>query len=201
MISVLLAEDQAAVRAAFTMLINAQSDMKVVRAAGNGRDVLGYAADVAVLDIRMPIMDGIETARRLQCPSLMLTTFREESLVLGAFEAGATGFLLKDSPPEVLLDAIRRVARGEGYVDPAVTRMVLRHVRRTPQREPIPGMTARETEVLDLLCQGLSNREIADRLVIAETTVKTHVKNLLQKTRASDRVNLVIWAARHGFIS
>lgn len=200
MIKVILAEDQAAVRAAFSMLISSQADMTVVRAAHNGKEALGYAADVAVLDIRMPVMDGIEAARRLSCPALMLTTFREESLVLAALEAGAQGFLLKDSPPAVLLDAIRRVARGEGYLDPAVTTMVLRHVHQPHHALPVPGLTDRESEILRLICQGLSNRDIGARLVIAETTVKSHVKNLLHKTGTTDRVNLVIWAAHQGLM-
>ncbi|QNQ89611.1 response regulator [Corynebacterium poyangense] len=200
MIRVLIAEDQAAIRAAFSALISAQPDMTVVYAARNGLEAISHPADVAVLDIRMPIMDGIEAARKLQCPALMLTTFREESLILAALEAGAQGFLLKDSSPEMLLDAIRRIARGESYLDPTITATVLKHVHSSQTSVSTPGMTERESEILTLICQGLSNRRIADHLKIAETTVKTHIKNLLRKTDTSDRVNLVIWAARHDLI-
>ncbi|MBZ8176707.1 response regulator [Corynebacterium sp. 3HC-13] len=200
MIRVLIAEDQAAIRAAFSALISAQPDMTVVYAARNGLEAISHPADVAVLDIRMPIMDGIEAARKLQCPALMLTTFREEALILAALEAGAQGFLLKDSSPEMLLDAIRRIARGESYLDPTITATVLKHVHSSQTSISTPGMTERESEILTLICQGLSNRRIADHLKIAETTVKTHIKNLLRKTDTSDRVNLVIWAARHDLI-
>lgn len=232
-IRVLVAEDQALIRQSFAQLIDAHPQMKVIGAVGDGAEAVRIAsgADVVVMDIRMPVMDGIEATRQIVqgVPSggatrtstpkvLVLTTFREENLVLGALEAGAAGFLLKDSNPRELLSAIMRIHRGEGVIDPKVTPMVLRHVSpRAPHSgqparafsthgaDPDPThtgtqFTPREQEILNLVCQGLSNDEIARRLVVATTTVKTHVKSLLTKTGSRSRVDLVIWAAKNGLL-
>lgn len=224
MIRVVVAEDQHIIREAFTRLINAQPQMRVIAAVGDGAQAVTYAseADVIVMDIRMPVMDGIEATRRIvqNSPSptsprvLVLTTFREEDLVLEALSVGASGFILKDSEPQELLRAICLVYQGEGVLDSKITPMVLRHVTtphsrdyhagRAQRPEAYPAMslpvsfTPREEEILGLVCEGLSNDEIADKLIIATTTVKSHVKSLLMKTHARNRVELVIWAAQHG---
>ncbi|WP_347890750.1 response regulator transcription factor [Corynebacterium sp. c8Ua_99] len=232
-IRVLVAEDQALIRQSFAQLIDAHPQMKVIGAVGDGTEAVRLAsgADVVVMDIRMPVMDGIEATRQIVqgVPSggaarastpkvLVLTTFREEDLVLGALEAGAAGFLLKDSNPRELLSAIMRIHRGEGVIDPKVTPMVLRHVSPRAPHSGRPArafsthgadsdpthtgtqFTPREQEILNLVCQGLSNDEIARRLVVATTTVKTHVKSLLTKTGSRSRVDLVIWAAKNGLL-
>ncbi|MCQ9126196.1 response regulator transcription factor [Corynebacterium amycolatum] len=232
-IRVLVAEDQALIRQSFAQLIDAHPQMKVIGAVGDGAEAVRLASgsNVVVMDIRMPVMDGIEATRQIvrgassggathaSAPKvLVLTTFREEDLVLGALEAGAAGFLLKDSDPRELLSAIMRIHRGEGVIDPKVTPMVLRHVspRTTLFEQPASASSAggpssdttdagtqftpREQEILDLVCQGLSNDEIARRLVVATTTVKTHVKALLTKTGSRSRVDLVIWAAKNGLL-
>ncbi|OFL73186.1 DNA-binding response regulator [Corynebacterium sp. HMSC063G05] len=232
-IRVLVAEDQALIRQSFAQLIDAHPQMKVIGAVGDGAEAVRRAsgADVVVMDIRMPVMDGIEATRQIVqgVPSggaarastpkvLVLTTFREEDLVLGALETGAAGFLLKDSNPRELLSAIMRIHRGEGVIDPKVTPMVLRHVSPRAPHSGQPArafsthgadsdpthtgtqFTPREQEILNLVCQGLSNDEIARRLVVATTTVKTHVKSLLTKTGSRSRVDLVIWAAKNGLL-
>lgn len=229
MIRVVVAEDQALIRESFARLIDAHPDMHVIASVSNGAEAVRHAAgaDVVVMDIRMPIMDGIEATRRIvrgvgsagsasgagsKHPKvLVLTTFREEELVLGALDAGASGFLLKDSDPAELLSAIARIHRGEGVLDPKVTPMVLRHIahagagagydtgHRAAQAE-LPEFTPREREILGLVCEGLSNDEIARRLFVATTTVKTHVKSLLTKTGSRGRVELVIWATRRGLL-
>ncbi|HIW90597.1 MAG TPA: response regulator transcription factor [Candidatus Corynebacterium avicola] len=193
------------VRSAFAALIGAQQDMDCVGEAADGVDgvALAAGADIVLMDIRMPRKDGIEATREIKqkCPArvLILTTFREEDLVLRAIEAGADGFLLKDSDPQTLLGAIRSLAAGEGFLDPAVTPLVLRAFNRRPASEtstapaPTPGFTRREAEILELLRVGKSNRDIAKALVIAETTVKTHVANMLDKTGCRNRVELAVY--------
>ncbi|MDO5030876.1 MAG: response regulator transcription factor [Corynebacterium sp.] len=230
-IRVLVAEDQTLIRQSFAQLIDAHPQMQVIGAVGDGAQAVQLApgADVVVMDIRMPVMDGIEATRRIvrgglaesgtstTSPKvLVLTTFREEDLVLSALDAGASGFLLKDSDPRELLSAIARIYRGEGVIDPKVTPMVLRHISpRTPRSgQSSTGSSAhgaspstvtaqftpREQEILGLVCQGLSNDEIARKLFVATTTVKTHVKSLLTKTGSRSRVDLVIWAAKNGLL-
>lgn len=230
-IRVLVAEDQALIRQSFAQLIDAHPQMQVIDAVGDGAQAVQLApnADVVVMDIRMPVMDGIEATRRIVRGSsagsgasatspkvLVLTTFREEDLVLSALDAGASGFLLKDSDPRELLSAIMRIHSGEGVIDPKVTPMVLKHISpRTPPSAHATAQTAaldpdsshaaahftpREQEILGLVCQGLSNDEIARKLFVATTTVKTHVKALLTKTGSRSRVDLVIWAAKNGLL-
>ena len=207
-IRVLVAEDQPMIRAAFASLLSAQPDIEVVGTVADGAAAVREAGRlhpaVTLMDIRMPVMDGIAATRGIRAARasnvLVLTTFREESLVLGAVEAGASGFLLKDSDPTVLLTAVHRIAAGKGFLDPAVTPTVLGHVTTTAAPATVPGFTARESEVLALVCEGMGNRDIADRLVVAESTVKTHVKALLGKTGSRDRVGLVVWAARRGLL-
>lgn len=227
----LVAEDQTLIRQSFAQLIDAHPQMQVIGAVSDGAQAVQLApgADVVVMDIRMPVMDGIKATRRIvrgglaeggtstTSPKvLVLTTFREEDLVLGALDAGASGFLLKDSDPRELLSAIARIHRGEGVIDPKVTPMVLRHISpRSPRSgqsstNPLTNrsgaslattqFTPREQEILGLVCQGLSNDEIARKLVVATTTVKTHVKSLLTKTGSRSRVDLVIWAAKNGLL-
>lgn len=204
-IRVLVAEDQALIRGAFSSLVRAQHDMVLTAAVDNGSQAVtaAHRADVVLMDIRMPVLDGIEATRRIVSsggpPVLILTTFREENVVLSALQAGAAGFLLKDSEPPTLLAAVRSLVGGEGFIDPQVTPMVLRNLHHDPAPPAgPPNFTARENDVLQLVCEGLSNSQIARRLVVAETTVKTHVKNLLAKTGTTNRVTLVIWAAKQG---
>lgn len=236
MIRVVVAEDQALIRESFARLIDAHPQMSVVAAVSNGAEAVRHApnADIVVIDIRMPVLDGIEATRQIMrevqrgnaaTKFLVLTTFREEALVLGALDAGAAGFLLKDSDPRELLSAILRIHRGEGVLDPKVTPMVLRHISprggvatnaanvtdaagaanaagaaATTNAASHFGFTPREQEILTLVCEGLSNDDIARRLVVATTTVKTHVKALLSKTNSRSRVDLVIWSARNGLL-
>ncbi len=235
MIRVLVAEDQALIRESFARLIDSHPEMTVIAAVNNGAAAVASSpgADVVVMDIRMPIMDGISAARKIVQSTdpqnlggghgprvLMLTTFREEHLVLAALEAGAAGFLLKDSHPRELLSAIDRIHRGEAVLDPKITPIVLRHIHAKSTTAPsvaagtsapslsggapphleLAEFTPREREILTLVCRGLSNDEIAGELTVAVTTVKTHVKSLLTKTGTRGRVELVIWAARRGLL-
>lgn len=210
MIRVLLADDQPLLRSALETILNAAGDIKVVAAVGDGQAAVEAAAahslDIAILDIRMPGMDGIAAASALLArnPSLrviMLTTFNEEELVRSALLAGAHGFLLKDSDPEVLLGAVRAVHAGEAVLASGVTGTVLEGYRAAiagraelsaAQRQGLALVTRRELEVLRLITSGATNREIAQELVLAETTVKTHVSSLMSKLQARDRVALVL---------
>ncbi|WP_345636622.1 response regulator transcription factor [Rugosimonospora acidiphila] len=220
MIRVVIVDDQSLVRAGFRMVLASQPDIEVVGEAGDGAEalrVLGRVrADVVVMDVRMPIMDGVEATRRL-CGGdrdsaagggprvLVLTTFDTESDAFAALQAGASGFLLKNVPPEELLSAIRVVAGGEAVVAPRITRRLLD--RFAGQLAPRPGdagrlaaLTEREREVLLLVTQGLSNVEIAENLYVAETTVKTHVGRILTKLGLRDRVQAVILAYETGLV-
>lgn len=217
MISVLIAEDQSMVRAGFRALIEAESDLTVAGEAANGREAvelaLGRRPDVVLMDIRMPGMDGLEAARRISAaPSLaatrilVLTTFELDEYVFGALRAGASGFLLKRSTPEDLLRAIHVVALGDALLSPAVTRRVIERVIEQPilnsSPEPwLADLTPRELEVFLLIAQGRSNREIAAALTVEETTVKSHVRNVLTKLSARDRIHAVILAYECGAIA
>lgn len=214
-IRVLLADDQAMLVAALSTILNAQDDIEVVATANTGSEAvtaaLSHRTDVAILDIRMPGMDGIAAAQAIlsrvpECRIIMLTTFNEEELVAQSIAAGAHGFLLKDADPEVLVGAVRDVAKGESVLASQVTGPVLEAYRTAltrgelsaQERQGLSLVTRREMEVLSLIARGATNSEIAAEMVIAETTVKTHVSSLMSKLAARDRVALVLFAQRAG---
>ena len=214
-IRVLLADDQAMLVAALSTILNAQDDIEVVATANTGSEAvtaaLSHRNDVAILDIRMPGMDGIAAAQAIlsrvpECRIIMLTTFNEEELVAQSIAAGAHGFLLKDADPEVLVGAVWDVAKGESVLASQVTGPVLEAYRTAltrgqlsaQERQGLSLVTRREMEVLSLIARGATNSEIAAEMVIAETTVKTHVSSLMSKLAARDRVALVLFAQRAG---
>ena len=213
----MLADDQALVRGGLRKIVETEPDMTVVAEASDGLQAVDAARaskpDVAVLDIRMPHLDGIEATRRILAALeedvrvLMLTTFGLDDYVFDALRAGASGFMLKDAPPEELLDAIRVVAGGSALLAPAVTRAVVEEfARRSPataaETSPrLEELTEREREVLLLLTRGRSNAEIAAELVVSEATVKTHVAHVLMKLGVRDRVQAVIFAYEAGLVS
>jgi DNA-binding NarL/FixJ family response regulator len=214
MIRVLVADDQAMVRAGFRMILDAEPDIEIVAEAGDGAEAVELASrfttDVVLMDIRMPKVDGIEATRRLldrtrSTHVLMLTTFDHNEYVYEALRAGASGFLLKDAPPERLVEAIRIVASGEALLAPSITRRVIEEfARRPPAHDGLPPelreLTAREVEVLGLIARGHSNAEIAKELFLGETTVKTHVARILQKLGLRDRVQAVVLAYETGLV-
>jgi DNA-binding NarL/FixJ family response regulator len=200
-IRVLIADDEDMVRAGFRLVLAREADIDVVGEAADGRQAVAEVErlrpDVVLMDVRMPVMDGIEATRRIAETSLesrivVLTTFDEDAYIYGALQAGASGFLLKYAPADDLLVAIRVVARGEAMLAPAVTRRLIEQfARRAPNSAAaarIASLSPREREVLQLLARGLTNAEIADALVVAPATVKTHVARLLEKLGARDRV-------------
>jgi len=219
-IRVLLADDQPLMRTGFRLILEAEPDIAVVGEAGDGERALESARtllpDVVLMDVRMPGTDGIEATRRITAAAdpdaphatriLVLTTFDLDEYIVEALRAGASGFLLKDVPPDDLVGAIRVVAAGEAIVAPSVTRRLLdRFAAQLPSTAdtPAPGvdtLTEREREVLRLLARGLSNAEIAADLVVSETTVKTHVGNVLTKLRLRDRVQAVVFAYEKGLV-
>jgi len=204
-IRVLLADDQQMIRAGLRMLCEAQPDVEVVGEAGNGRDAVvlaeRLAPDVVVMDLRMPGVDGITATGRILAARpatrvLVLTTFGDDEHLYPALTAGACGFLLKDAPPAELLDGIRRAAAGGSpFSEEVLARLVRRAVQARPeQARADDDLTAREREVLDLVAEGLSNTEIAERLHIGVTTVKTHITSLMTKTGSPNRVRLALYA-------
>lgn len=209
-IRVLVVDDQSMVRAGFRLLLADEPDIEVVAEASNGREAVAYAArlhpDVILMDIRMPELDGLEATRRILATDtsarvLVLTTFDLDDYVFEALRAGASGFVLKDDPPEQLLAAVRTVASGEALLSPAVTRRVIRHFTHARHQSPPPGvaeLTSRELEVFELLTRGLSNAEIGEALFISDTTVKTHVTRLLQKLGLRDRAQAIVLAYQTG---
>jgi DNA-binding NarL/FixJ family response regulator len=209
-IRVLVADDQSMVRAGFRMLLSGEEDVEVVAEASNGLEAVEKAArfhpDVVLMDIRMPDLDGLEATKRIlaadeQPRILILTTFDLDEYVHDALSAGASGFVLKDDPPEQLIAAIRTVAAGDALLSPAVTKRVIEQFVRLPRPAPpkeLDELTAREYEILRLICAGLSNAEIATELYISETTVKTHVTHILQKLNLRDRVQAVVLAHETG---
>jgi len=216
-VRVLIADDQQLLRASFAVLVGAAAGLEVVGEAGDGLQAVEQATalrpDVVLMDVRMPGLDGIEATRRI-CGApptagvkvLILTTFDLDAYVFSALRAGASGFLLKDTPAGDLLTAIRVVAGGEALLAPSVTRRLIGEFARQPRprrqpARPLNGITAREREVLRLIGQGLSNTEIADHLVISMATVKTHVGQLLAKLHARDRAQLVIAAYEGGLVT
>jgi DNA-binding NarL/FixJ family response regulator len=213
-IRVLLADDQALVRGGFQMILAAQPDIEVVGEAEDGRQAIDLTnrllPDVILMDVRMPVLDGLEATRRLvelgtTARILILTTFDLDEYVYAAIRAGASGFLLKDVRPSQLVDAIRVVADGEALLAPAVTRRLLERFAATlpkpEEREPaLATLTDRERDVLELVASGLSNAEIAERLFLGETTVKTHVSSVLRKLGLRDRVQAVVLAYEAGLV-
>ena len=209
---VLIADDQSMVRHGFRMIVEAEPDMEVVAEAANGEQALAawrrFSPDVVLMDIRMPVLDGLEAARRILAEDgaprvIMLTTFDLDEYVYESLCAGASGFLLKNSSPEQLVQAVRVVVRGEALLDPAVTRGVIERFTgagRSPaiQPEGLEELTPREREVLVLIARGLSNAEIGEELVVAPGTVKTHVANVLAKLRLRDRTQAIVLAYEHG---
>jgi DNA-binding NarL/FixJ family response regulator len=207
MIRVLIADDQPLMRQGFAMILGAQPDISVVGEAGTGTSAVERARelnpDVIMMDIQMPGMDGITATRQLRGSKiLVLTTFGTDDHVAQALRAGASGFLLKDATPEQLIHAVRVVADGQALLDPAVTRNLIRRalpVLTTPTAPPrFDALSDRETQVLRLIAQGMTNAEIAALLVVSEATVKTHVSRLLTKLDLRDRVQAVIAAYQHG---
>jgi len=215
-VRVMIADDQALVRAGFRMILEAEADIEVVGEAADGREAEAEARrlkpDVVLMDVRMPELDGIEATRRLlegdgsATKVVMLTTFDMDEYVYDALRAGASGFLLKDVPPEQLVAGIRAVASGDALLAPSVTRRVIEEfVRRPPDsvRTPPPKLaelTPRELEVLKLIARGLSNAEIANELFVSETTVKTHVAHVLMKLELRDSVQAVVLAYESGLV-
>jgi DNA-binding NarL/FixJ family response regulator len=212
-IRVLIADDQALVRAGFRMILDAEEDIDVVGEASDGAEAVAQAKrltpDVVLMDIRMPELDGIEATRQVvdadgEPPTrvLMLTTFDLNEYVYEALRAGASGFLLKDVPPEELAAGIRVVARGDALLAPSITSRLIREFARAPAAGAPPRgfdeLTAREVEVFKLVARGLSNAEIAAELIVSETTVKTHVARLLMKLGLRDRVQAVVLAYETG---
>jgi DNA-binding NarL/FixJ family response regulator len=213
-LTVLIVDDQELVRAGFRMILDAEDDIEVAGEAANGQEAVAEAQrlqpDVVLMDVRMPILDGIEATRRLLATGgmdskvVMLTTFDMDEYVYDALRAGASGFLLKDVPPEQLVSGIRAVAKGDALLAPSVTRRVIEEfVRRPPSSArtlppELAELTDRELEVLKLIARGLSNAEIAKELFVSETTVKTHVAHVLMKLGVRDRVQAVVLAYECG---
>jgi len=216
MTNVLIADDQALIRVGLRKILEAEPETTIVGEAADGKDAVAAARrlrpDLVLMDIRMPVLDGIEATRRIVAAQpdtrvLILTTFGLDNYVYDALRAGASGFMLKDAPPEEIAAAVRIVAGGEALLAPAVTRSVIEEfVRQRPTAAPAPPpavakLTPREREVLALLARGLSNPEICEQLVISEATAKTHVARILQKLNLRDRVQAVIYAYETGFIA
>lgn len=216
MIRVVIVDDQQLMRTGFEMILGAQDDIEVVGTASDGREgielVRRSIPDVALMDIRMPNMDGLEATRRisederLETRVLMLTTFDLDDYVYEAIRAGASGFLLKDSPADDLLRAVRLIASGEALLAPSVTRTLIEEFARHDVAEPVvatdavDSLTDREAEVWSLMAKGLSNSEIAESLILGETTVKTHVSRVLMKLGVRDRVQAVVAAYESGVV-
>jgi DNA-binding NarL/FixJ family response regulator len=214
-LGVLIADDQALMRAGFRMILEAEPDLEVVGEAADGREAVAEGArlrpNVVLMDVRMPEMDGIEATRRLldgndDTKVVMLTTFDMDEYVFEALRAGASGFLVKDVPPEQLVAGIRSVASGDSLLAPSVTRRLIQEYVRRP---PVPlrttppelaRLTEREVEVLRLMARGQSNAEIAGEFVVSETTVKTHVAHVLAKLGVRDRVQAVVFAYESGLV-
>jgi DNA-binding NarL/FixJ family response regulator len=214
-ITVVLADDQQMVRHGLRVILESETDIEVVADAGDGyaaiECVREHRPTVALLDIRMPNMDGLEAARRIVALELvtrvlMLTTFDVDEYIYEALRAGASGFLLKDAPPDQLVAAVHVLAKGDALIDPTVTRRLISRftlAARTPDPAPheLDTLTPRERDVLRLIARGLSNAEIAGELVVEENTVKTHVSRILMKLQLRDRVQAVVLAYETGFVT
>lgn len=215
MISVLIVDDQALVRAGFRALIESADDLEVVGEAEDGEQAIALAKelgpDVILMDVRMPVLDGIEATRRIfsegvESKVIVLTTFDLDEYVHEALRAGAGGFLLKDTRPADLLEAIRIVHAGEALLDPAITRKLIEEfVKRPAPSDAVPAdldvLTPREQEVLALVARGMSNAEIAEELVLSAATAKTHVSRIMMKLHARDRAQLVVLAYETGLVT
>ena len=214
MIRVAVVDDQALVRGGFSMILAAQQDIEVVGEAADGQAGVELCRatnpDVVLMDIRMPELDGLEATRRTLLASpetrvLILTTFGEDGFVWQAMNAGASGFLLKDVPPEDLVSAVRTIHRGDSLLAPSITRRLIQEFARRPQPGAVPEgaaeLTDREQEVLRLIARGLANGEIARQLILGETTVKTHVTRILAKLGVRDRVQAVVFAYESGLVT
>ncbi|MGW0202671.1 response regulator [Nonomuraea sp. NPDC003201] len=214
MIRVLIADDQGMVRTGFTVFLSGQPDIEVVGEAANGREAVERASalrpDVVLMDVRMPVMNGLEAARELlsrdKAPKvLILTTFDLDDYVYEALRAGASGFLLKDASAAQLVEAVRVVAAGEALIAPAITKRLIHEFAKLGAPRPVTGkrpaeLTERETEVLTLVAQALSNQEIAEKLFVAEQTVKTHVGRVLMKLGLRDRAQAIVFAYETGLV-
>jgi DNA-binding NarL/FixJ family response regulator len=213
-VSVLIADDQQLVRSGFRMILESEQDVEVVAEAADGREAVSQTRrirpDVVLMDLRMPVMDGIAATAEivgdadLSTRILVVTTFDTDEHVYAALRAGASGFVLKDAPPDELATSVRVIAAGEALLTPSVTRRVIEEFARV-SRDPGTGaalhdLTERELDVLRLMARGLSNAEIAERLVIGETTVKTHVGNVLMKLDVRDRAQAVVAAYESGLV-
>jgi DNA-binding NarL/FixJ family response regulator len=212
MITVLVVDDDHLMRAGLAMIIGQTSDLEVVGEAEDGRQAVAAARrdrpDVVLMDVRMPVLDGIGATREItEMPDpprvLILTTFELDEYVFNAIQAGASGFLLKRTPPEQLVEGIRTIARGDALLSPSVTKRLIAEFAGRPERTVSPhlvDLTGREREVLVEMAKGLSNEELAEKLFISENTVKTHVKRVLTKLGARDRVNAVVMAYQGGLM-
>ncbi len=214
MIKVVVVDDQAMVRAGFRMILGAEPDIEVVSEAGDGQEAVAVVRrmrpDVVLMDIRMPRKDGIAATRDItnalgeRTKVLVLTTFDLDEYVYDALRAGASGFLLKDAPPEELISAIRVVADGDALLAPSITKRLIEEFTRHPSRREsdgrLDGLTEREVDVFRELATGATNAEIAERLFVSETTVKTHVSHLLTKLGVRDRVQAVVVAYETGLV-
>jgi DNA-binding NarL/FixJ family response regulator len=213
-ISVLLADDQAMVRAGFRMILESEPDIKVIGEAEDGAGAVAKARilgpDLVLMDIQMPIMNGLEATRQIVHESgglikiLILTTFERDDYIFEALRAGASGFLLKNASPEDMVKAVRVVAAGNALLAPSVTRRIISEFARRPVQSNVNAesekLTQREIEVLNLIARGKSNLEIAEELIVSEATVKTHVSNLLAKLDLRDRVQAVVFAYESGLV-
>ena len=213
-IRVVVADDQGMVRSGFSVLLNAQPDIEVIGEAVNGQEAITRAAelrpDVILMDVRMPVLDGLHATREITAMPdppkiLVLTTFDLDDYVYEALRAGASGFLLKDASASELANAVRLVAAGDALLAPGVTRRLIAEFARmgaprSPTRKQIEGLTERESEVLALVARGMSNAEIADHLVVAEQTIKTHVGRILMKLGLRDRTQAVVLAYESGLV-
>jgi DNA-binding NarL/FixJ family response regulator len=215
-IDVLLADDQALVRAGFRVLLETEDDIRVVAEAANGRDAVAlarsYGPTVVLMDIRMPVLDGLAATREIVASPdlsdvkvLILTTFETDEHVFEALRAGASGFLVKDTEPAELIQAVRVIARGDALLSPGITRRLIAEFAAQPARRrrspaELEELTAREREVMALVAKGLSNEEIAERLVVSPATAKTHVGRAMMKLHAHDRAQLVVLAYETGLV-